>query len=67
MTTSRASCPNGRAVELITIDGAGHQWPGSAPKPVLERLLDLDPPSTALNATDTIWRFFADHPRPSSP
>lgn len=39
-----SECPHGRAVELITIDGAGHQWPD--------------------DATATIWRFFAAHPRP---
>jgi polyhydroxybutyrate depolymerase len=31
-----------------------------------QRLLHLDPPSTALNATQVIWRFFAAHPRPRS-
>ncbi|MBB3606746.1 polyhydroxybutyrate depolymerase [Mycolicibacterium sp. BK556] len=30
VTTQRADCPDGRAVELITIAGAGHQWPGDA-------------------------------------
>ncbi|MBB3754326.1 polyhydroxybutyrate depolymerase [Mycolicibacterium sp. BK634] len=30
VTTQRADCPDGRAVELITIAGAGHQWPGGA-------------------------------------
>jgi polyhydroxybutyrate depolymerase len=63
VTTSVATCPRGLSVELITIAGAGHQWPGSPPKPVVEKVLGLDPPSTALNATDTIWRFFADHRR----
>jgi polyhydroxybutyrate depolymerase len=66
VTTSTASCPDGRAVELITIAGAGHQWPGSAPKPLLQRLMGSDPPSTALDATDTIWRFFAAHPKAPS-
>jgi polyhydroxybutyrate depolymerase len=33
-------------------------------KPVLDRLLGIDPPSTALDATDTIWRFFAGHAKP---
>ena len=61
-TTSLASCPDGRTVELITIAGAGHQWPGSAPKPVIQRLLGTDPPSNALNATAVIWEFFAAHP-----
>jgi len=63
VTTSTASCPSGRSVELITIAGAGHQWPGSASKPLIQRLLGTDPPSTALNATQVIWQFFAAHPR----
>jgi polyhydroxybutyrate depolymerase len=63
VTTSTASCPAGRAVELIAIAGAGHQWPGSAPRPLIQRLLGSDPPSTALNATQVIWQFFAAHPR----
>lgn len=61
VTRSLATCPDGRAVELVTIAGAGHQWPGSVAKPVLERVLGLDPPSTALDATDTIWQFFSAH------
>lgn len=64
VTTYIADCPNGRSVELVTIDGAGHQWPGGAPeKPAAELLVQLDPPSTALNATDTIWDFFSKHPK----
>lgn len=63
VTTSVASCPAGRAVELITIAGAGHQWPGAADKPQLAKTLGTDPPSTALDATATIWAFFAAHPR----
>jgi polyhydroxybutyrate depolymerase len=59
VTTSIAKCPDSRTVELITITGAGHQWPGApGPGPAASQLLHLDPPSTALNATDTIWRFF---------
>lgn len=68
LTTSVARCPGGRAVELITVRGAGHQWPGSVPaKPLAARLLHLDPPSTALNATQVIWRFFAAHHRAAHP
>ena len=63
VTTSAASCPGGRAVELITIGGAGHQWPGSAQKPVRETLSGTDAPSTALNSTDVFWKFFAAHPK----
>jgi polyhydroxybutyrate depolymerase len=63
VTTSTATCPDGRTVELITIAGAGHQWPGSPQKPVQEAVLGTDAPSTALDATDVFWRFFAAHPK----
>jgi polyhydroxybutyrate depolymerase len=63
VTTSIAACPGGRTVELITIAGAGHQWPGAVPNLVAQRLLHTDPPSTALNATQVIWQFFAAHTR----
>lgn len=63
VTTSAAACPGGRSVELITIAGAGHQWPGAAPNLLAQRLLHTDPPSTALNATQVIWQFFAAHAR----
>jgi polyhydroxybutyrate depolymerase len=65
VTTSVANCPDGRSVELITIAGAGHQWPGQpGPNPAIARALQLDRPSTALDATETIWRFFNAHPKP---
>ncbi len=63
VTTQIADCPDGRTVELITIAGAGHQWPGGVPSPLAQDLGDLPPPSTALNATDTIWGFFSQHHR----
>ena len=62
LTTSVASCPDGRSVELITVAGAGHQWPGSPDRPLIQKALGLDTPSTALNATDVVWSFFAAHP-----
>ncbi len=61
VTTSTATCPAGRTVELITIAGAGHGWPGATPNPLAEKLLHTEQPSTALNATDEIWQFFAAH------
>ncbi|UGT63395.1 alpha/beta hydrolase family esterase [Nocardia asteroides] len=63
VTTSRADCPGGREVTLITIDGAGHQWPGTDHTPPRERLLHTDPSSSALDATATIAEFFARHHR----
>ena len=61
VSTSVAGCPGGRGVELITIAGAGHQWPGATCN---IRCVGgaADRPSTALNATHTIWQFFATHP-----
>ena len=54
--TSYPSCSAGSEVELITIEGGGHSWPGG------DRLARfLDPPSQALDATAEIWRFFARH------
>jgi polyhydroxybutyrate depolymerase len=64
VTTSTAACPDGRAVVLITVAGAGHQWPGGVGRNLAQRSLGMDDPSGALDATDTIWRFFAAHPAP---
>ncbi|HMD03511.1 MAG TPA: PHB depolymerase family esterase [Candidatus Baltobacteraceae bacterium] len=63
VTYTQASCARGRTVELVTIAGAGHQWPGGAPPPAWAKaLLQLDEPSTALDATALLWSFFATHP-----
>jgi polyhydroxybutyrate depolymerase len=64
VTTTRFACAAGRIVQLTTVAGAGHQWPGGVPPPVrAAELLRLDPPSTALNATELIWSFFDALPR----
>jgi polyhydroxybutyrate depolymerase len=55
--TSTAACADHRSVELISIDGGRHGWPGGTTS--LER---RDPTAHALNATQTIWQFFAAHP-----
>lgn len=57
VTTQTAGCADGRTVELISVAGAGHQWPGGEPSPLTE-LAGIPAPSTALDATDTIWQFF---------
>jgi len=59
VTTQTAECPDGRTVELITVKDAGHQWPGGEPSPIAQRFGQMPTPSTAINATDTIWQFFA--------
>ena len=66
VSTTIATCPLGRAVELVTIAGAGHQWPGSSSRSRAERLGLVDPPSRALDATQVIWQFFRDHPAPDA-
>jgi len=58
VTTQTAGCADGRRVELISVAGAGHQWPGGEPTPFLEQF-GIPEPSTALDATHTIWQFFA--------
>jgi polyhydroxybutyrate depolymerase len=63
VTTSIAACPAGRTIELISIAGAGHQWPGATPaNPAITERLGLDPPSTALDATAVIAQFFKAQP-----
>jgi polyhydroxybutyrate depolymerase len=63
VTTQTAGCADGRTVELISVTGAGHQWPGGEASPLVEKLAGLPAPSTALSATDTIWQFFAPNHR----
>lgn len=62
--TDISHCPQSREVALITIENAGHQWPsGKTNKGFVSRILfNPDPPSTALDATATLWDFFQNHP-----
>lgn len=57
VTSSIAECADNRSVELITIDGGGHQRPGG--NTLLER---GDRMSQAMNAIQMFWQFFAYHP-----
>jgi polyhydroxybutyrate depolymerase len=63
VTTLTAACPDGRTVELISVADAGHQWPGGARSPLVEMVGGMPTPSTALDATTTIWQFFAQQHR----
>jgi polyhydroxybutyrate depolymerase len=60
--TSYAGCAGGAAVELYSITGEGHEWPGGpAMPPVITN--PLGPQSNAVNADAVMWAFFAAHPR----
>ncbi len=54
-----APCAAGTTVELYTVEGSGHEWPGSSPP-----LAGHDPPSPDLDATQVIWDFFRRQARP---
>jgi polyhydroxybutyrate depolymerase len=63
--TEASACADGRSVTLITIAGAGHQWPGGVPPPPslvafthAVGIWGIDTPSNALDATETLCRFF---------
>jgi polyhydroxybutyrate depolymerase len=59
--TRYTKCTSGAEVELYTITGEGHEWPGG---PTMNPLLTavLGPQSSAVNADATMWRFFRAHP-----
>jgi polyhydroxybutyrate depolymerase len=62
-TVTSGPCAAGTEVVLVTVAAAGHQWPGSTPpSAAARRALDLDVPSTALDATATLWDFFSRQP-----
>ena len=52
-------CAQGTAVELYTIVGGEHAWPGG--ESVSE---EIGAPTTEISATPLIWEFFAAHPMP---
>lgn len=52
------TCPDGVAVTLYTVAGGGHVWPGSA------IYAGWSEATENLIATDIIWEFFENHPKP---
>jgi polyhydroxybutyrate depolymerase len=58
--TAYGSCSQGSLVELYTIAGEGHEWPGG---PHLPRSItkQLGPQTTAISANSTMWAFFTAH------
>jgi polyhydroxybutyrate depolymerase len=52
-------CSGSTSVELYTIIGGGHAWPGGE-----GGWADADQPTMTLSASQLIWKFFASHPKP---
>jgi polyhydroxybutyrate depolymerase len=57
--TSFNGCRDGRAVELYTIEGGGHTWPGGP-----DAARRVGKVSREIDGTAAIWDFFARHPGP---
>jgi polyhydroxybutyrate depolymerase len=55
---THVGCKDGTAVVFYVIVGGGHAWPGGE-----QMAFFLDKPSTAMDATAEIWKFFAAHPK----
>jgi polyhydroxybutyrate depolymerase len=55
---SWAPCTSSGAVQLITLDGSGHTWPGHPPLNQRLGATNLD-----IDATQMLWHFFATHPK----
>lgn len=53
-----AHCAGDAAVVLYTVRGGGHAWPGGTPMPAWL----LGPTSRDIDASETMWEFFAAHP-----
>jgi len=56
-------CAAGSAVELYTLPGEGHEWPGGPTLPARDTSV-LGPQSDIVNADDAMWQFFMAHPLP---
>ncbi len=54
------TCAQGTSVELYTIIGGKHAWPGSE-GPAWP---GGDEPTQTISATELMWEFFVNHPRP---
>jgi polyhydroxybutyrate depolymerase len=52
-------CASATSVELYTIIGGGHAWPGGQ-----GGWAGSDQPTSTISASELIWQFFAAHPRP---
>lgn len=58
--TEYGGCSGGSVVQLWLIEGAGHTWPSSAFAAASASI--LGPATDEMDASETIWSFFAAHP-----
>jgi polyhydroxybutyrate depolymerase len=64
--TTYAQCSDGADVELYSLIGEGHEWPGGPTQsPIVTGL--LGPQSNAVNANQVMWSFFMKHPLALAP
>ncbi len=61
--TQYAGCAAGASVELYSLVGEGHEWPGGPPQPSAVTRV-LGPQTQAVNADAVMWAFFEAHPLP---
>ncbi len=61
--TTYDGCAGGSEVQLYSITGEGHEWPGGPPLPK-KVTRPLGPQSDAIDANTTMWAFFEAHPLP---
>ena len=59
------TCANRNDVELYTLHGSGHNWPGGDPALALTPI--TGPIATTIKASELIWEFFRKHPLPNMP
>jgi polyhydroxybutyrate depolymerase len=64
--TTYARCSGGADVELYSLKGEGHEWPGGpAQSPLITDV--LGPQSDAVSANEAMWSFFMKHPLAPAP
>jgi len=61
--TTYTRCGAGASVELYSLIGEGHEWPGGPPLPKAVTKV-LGPQSDAVSANNAMWAFFSAHPQP---
>jgi polyhydroxybutyrate depolymerase len=56
VTVETYSCPPGRGLENVIVQGGGHTWPGAQQGRIATYI--LGPVSGDINANETMWNFF---------